>query len=137
MAEAGGGRIVNVSSTAGIRPTSANAAYSVAKTAQLSLSRVYAEAWAARGVLINAITPGGTIATPLWLDEGGLADQAARARGVDRETILTERMSAVPLGRFGRPEEVAEVVAYLCSERAAYVTGTAWSVDGGSLAKFV
>ena len=58
MAERGGGRVVNVSSSSGKRPSQTNAAYSVAKAAQLSLSRAYADAWAGRGVLVNAVTPG-------------------------------------------------------------------------------
>jgi 3-oxoacyl-[acyl-carrier protein] reductase len=75
MAERGWGRIVNVASSSGKRPGLSNAAYSVTKAAQLSLSRVFADAYAARGVLVNAVAPGPT-ASPLWMGEGGLADQA-------------------------------------------------------------
>ncbi len=133
MEAAGGGRIVVVSSTAARRPTVANAAYSVAKAAQLSLSAVFAQAWASRGVIINAVVPGGTITSPLWVGEGGLADQIARARGVEREQVLADRVQSQPLKRLGTPEEVADVIAFLCSSRATYVAGAAWSVDGGSL----
>lgn len=132
MAEAGGGRIVNVCSSAGKRPSLTNAAYSVTKAAQLSLSRVFADAWASKGVLVNAVTPG-AVATPLWLDEGGLADQVAAEKGIDREEVLAAQRDKIPLGRFGTEEEIASVIGFLCSERAANVTGAAWSVDGGAV----
>ena len=85
MAERGWGRIVNVTSTAGKRPSQTWPAYSVAKAAQLSLSRLHADFWAARGVLVNAVAPGPT-GTPLWKGEGGLAEQvAARSGGTAEE----------------------------------------------------
>jgi 3-oxoacyl-[acyl-carrier protein] reductase len=132
MAERGWGRIVNVCSSAGKRPSLTNMAYSVTKAAQLSLSRAFADTFAARGVLVNAVAPG-PVASPLWMGEGGLADQAASARGVTREEALEAQTSRVPLGRFGEPDEIASVVAFLCSERAADVAGAAWSVDGGTV----
>ncbi len=136
MAERGWGRIVNVTSSSGKRPSATNAAYSVAKAAQLSLSRVFADAYAPRGVLVNAVAPGPT-ASPLWLDEGGLADQAARARGGTREESIQAQEAKIPLGRFATPAEIASVVVFLCSERAASVAGAAWSVDGGTVATIV
>jgi 3-oxoacyl-[acyl-carrier protein] reductase len=132
MAEAGGGRIVNVASSAGRRPSLTNAAYSVAKAAQLSLSRVFADTYAADGVLVNAVAPG-AVESPLWVAEGGLADQVAKARGGTREDALEGQRSKIPLGRFGTPEEIARVVVFLCSEAASDVTGAAWSVDGGTV----
>ncbi len=80
MADRGGGRIVNVCSSSGKRPSLTNAAYSVTKAAQLSLSRTFADAYAAKGVLVNAVAPG-PVDTGLWLGEGGLADQQAAAQG--------------------------------------------------------
>ncbi len=132
MARRGGGRIVNVSSSSGKRPSLTNAAYSVTKAAELSLSRVYADAWAREGVLVNAVTPG-PVRTPLWMAEGGLADQAAAAKGISREEALEATREKIPLGRFGREEEIAAVIVFLCSQRASNVTGAAWSVDGGSV----
>ena len=136
MAERGWGRIVNVCSSAGKRPSLTNAAYAVTKAAQLSLSRVFADTYAARGVLVNAIAPG-AVASGLWMADGGLADQTAAAGGLTREQAIEAQEGKVPLGRFAGVEEIASVVAFLCSERASVVTGAAWSVDGGTVATIV
>jgi 3-oxoacyl-[acyl-carrier protein] reductase len=133
MAEAGGGRIVNVSSSSGKRPSSnLDAAYSVTKAAQLSLSRVFADLWAARGVLVNAVAPG-PVEDELWTEPGGLADQLAARRGSDREEVLESSRSRLPVGRMATPEEIAAAIVFLCSERASNVSGASWSVDGGSV----
>ncbi len=132
MADRGAGRIVNVCSSAGKRPSLTNAAYSVTKAAQLSLSRTYADAYAGKGVLVNAVTPG-AVSSGLWTDEGGLADQVAKAQGVTREEALEAQRGKIPRGEFGTPAEVAGVVVVLCSALAANVAGAAWSVDGGTV----
>ena len=134
MAAAGGGRIVNVASSAGKRPSLTNAAYSVTKAAELSLSRVFADSYAKQNVLVNAVAPGAT-ASPLWTGEGGLADQTA-GDGTREEAIAAQE-AKVPLGRFASPEEVAEVIVFLASDRSSTVTGAAWSVDGGTVATIV
>jgi 3-oxoacyl-[acyl-carrier protein] reductase len=136
MAARGGGRIVNVCSSAGKRPSLTNAAYSVTKAAQLSLSRVFADAFAADAVLVNAVTPG-PVASPLWMDAGGLAEQTGSAKGLSREDAVQAQAEKVPLGRFAEPHEVADVIVFLCSARASTVTGAAWSVDGGAVAIIV
>jgi 3-oxoacyl-[acyl-carrier protein] reductase len=136
MAERGGGRIVNVCSSAGKRPSLNYPAYSVSKSAQLSLSRVFADAFAGDNVLVNAVTPGPTT-TPLWMEAGGLADQIGEVRGISREEALETQASKVPLGRLAEPGEIADVVAFLCSARASTVTGAAWSADGGTVAIIV
>jgi 3-oxoacyl-[acyl-carrier protein] reductase len=132
MVERGGGSIVNVASSSGKRPSSTNAAYSVAKAAQLSLSRAFADAWAGRGVRVNAVTPG-PVETELWTGRGQMADQAATARGQDRDEVLESQAAKIPIGRFGTPEEIAGVIVVLCSGVTADVTGAAWSVDGGTV----
>jgi 3-oxoacyl-[acyl-carrier protein] reductase len=133
MAEQRWGRIVNVTSSSGKRPSLRNAAYSVTKAAQLSLSRAYADAYAAKGVLVNAVAPGIT-ASELWTGEGGLGDQEAAVGGAhDRDAAMAAAAARVPLGRFAEPQEIAAVVVFLCSERASDVAGAAWSVDGGAV----
>ena len=132
MAAAGGGRIVNVTSSSGRRPSQTlDAAYSVTKAAQLSLSRVFAERWAAEGVLVNAVVPG-PVATPLWIAEGGLADELAERTGKSREEILESTHAKALTGRMGDEKEIAAAVVFLLSEQAANVVGAAWSVDGGA-----
>jgi len=133
MADAGWGRIVNVASSAGKRPSLTNVAYAVTKAGQLSLSRAWADLWAAKGVLVNAVAPG-PVASELWMAEGGLGDQNAEAKGISREEALAEQAGKVPLGRFAEPEEIAHVCLFLCSELAGTVTGAAWSADGGTVA---
>jgi 3-oxoacyl-[acyl-carrier protein] reductase len=136
MKEHGGGRIVNVASSAGKRPSLTNAAYSVTKAAQLSLSRVFADSYAGDGILVNAVAPG-AVESSLWVGEGGLADQVAEARGGTRDDALKAQQDKIPLGRFGTEDEIAGVVVFLCSTRASDVTGASWSVDGGTVPLFI
>jgi NAD(P)-dependent dehydrogenase (short-subunit alcohol dehydrogenase family) len=132
MRERGGGVIVNVSSTAGKRPSTGMPEYSVTKAAVLSLSRLVADLYAGDGIRCNAIAPGPT-ATQAWLGEGGLADQQAARSGKSRDEVLEAVGKGRPLGRLAEPEEIASVIAFLCSDRASYVTGAAWSADGGTV----
>jgi NAD(P)-dependent dehydrogenase (short-subunit alcohol dehydrogenase family) len=132
MQERGHGVIVNVSSTAGKRPSTGMPDYSVTKAAVLSLSRLVADLYAGDGIRCNAVAPGPT-ATEAWLADGGLADQQAARTGKGREEVLEAVGKGRPLGRLAEPEEIAAVVAFLCSDRASYVTGAAWSADGGTV----
>jgi 3-oxoacyl-[acyl-carrier protein] reductase len=134
MKELGRGTIVNVSSTAGKRPSTGMPNYSVTKAAVLSLSRLVADLYAKHGIRCNAVAPGPT-ATQAWLGEGGLADQqaAASASIKTRQEVLEAVGAGRPLGRLAQPEEIASVITFLCSERASYVTGSAWSADGGTV----
>ena len=136
MLERGWGRVVNVGSSSGKRPSLSNPAYSVTKAAQLALSRVFADTYGERGVLVNAVAPG-PVESPLWMAEGGLADQAAERGGVSREEALESARGKIPIGRFGTEEEIAAVIAFLCSERASDVLGATWSVDGGAVPLFI
>ncbi|HET9115995.1 MAG TPA: SDR family oxidoreductase [Gaiellaceae bacterium] len=123
----GTGTIVNVSSTAAKRPSTGMPDYSVMKAALLSFSRLVADLYAKEGIRCNAVTPGPT-ATGAWLGEGGLADQQG-----ERDEVLAKVAAGRPLGRLARPEEIAAVVVFLCSPLASYVTGAAWSADGGTV----
>ena len=104
------------------------------KAAQLSLSRAYADAWARRGVLVNAVAPGLT-ASELWSGAGGLADQEVAAGGAkDRDAAMAarrreSRRSGASPSRRRSPRSIV----FLCSERASDVVGAAWSVDGGAV----
>jgi len=133
MRERGWGRVVNVSSTAGKRPSANMPEYSVAKAAQLSLSRLWADRCAQDGVLVNAICPGPT-RSELWVGEGGLADQSAALSDLagPEEALLKTGMGR-PIGRLAEVDEIAGAIVFLCSERASYVAGAAWSVDGGTV----
>jgi 3-oxoacyl-[acyl-carrier protein] reductase len=132
MKERGAGVIVNVSSTAGKRPSASMPDYSVTKAAVLSLSRLVADVYAKDGIRSNAVTPGPT-ATEAWLGEGGLADQQAARSGKTRDEVLASVGAGRPLGRLAEPGEIAAVIAFLCSPRTSYVTGAAWSADGGTV----
>jgi 3-oxoacyl-[acyl-carrier protein] reductase len=127
MRERRRGAIVNVSSSAGKRPSTGMPNYSVTKAAVLSLSRLVADLYAKDGIRSNAVTPGPT-ATEAWLGQGGLAEQQG-----ERDVVLEQVASGRPLGRLAQPEEIAAVIAFLCSDRASYVTGSAWSADGGTV----
>jgi 3-oxoacyl-[acyl-carrier protein] reductase len=127
MRKRGAGAIVNVSSTAGKRPSGGMPDYSVMKAALLSFSRLVADLSAKDGIRCNAVTPGPT-ATGAWVGEGGLADQQG-----ERAAVLEKVGAGRPLGRLAQPEEIAAVIVFLLSERASYVTGAAWSADGGTV----
>jgi 3-oxoacyl-[acyl-carrier protein] reductase len=133
MAERGWGRVVNVSSSAGKRPSARMPEYSVAKAAELSLSRLFADRHASQGVLVNAICPGPT-KSGLWMDEGGLLDQSKELAGNESRAEALEQAGAKrPIDRLAEVEEIAAAIVFLCSERASYVAGAAWSVDGGTV----
>src|SRR3954452_19630137 len=133
MAERGWGRVVNVCSTAGKRPSASMPEYSVAKAAELSLSRLFADRNAADGILVNAICPG-PVKSELWMDEGGLLDQSREHGGYEsRDDALEAAGSKRPIGRLAQPEEIAGAIVFLCSEQASYTSGAAWSVDGGTV----
>ena len=133
MAKRGWGRIVNVCSTAGKRPSAAMPEYSVAKAAELSLSRLFADRYANQGVLVNAICPG-PVEAELWMEPGGLLDQSQQISNAEsREEALAAAGSKRPIGRLAEVDEIAVAIVFLCSERASYVSGAAWSVDGGTV----
>jgi NAD(P)-dependent dehydrogenase (short-subunit alcohol dehydrogenase family) len=128
MVAAGGGSIVNFASTAARIPRPLSSHYAASKAAVVSVTRSAAAALAADGVRVNAICPG-VIATPMI--EAILDDRADRF-GTTAQSIAGEWTEAHPMGRLGEPREVAEVVAFLLSDAAGYVTGESVGVNGGS-----
>jgi NAD(P)-dependent dehydrogenase (short-subunit alcohol dehydrogenase family) len=116
MRTQGGGVIVNTASIAGLVGLATSSAYVAAKHGVVGLTRTAAADHAEENIRVNAVCPG-FIETPMTVD-------TMRRRG---ERI----MANVPMARMGKPEEIAEAVVWLCSDRASYVTGAAWTVDGG------
>jgi NAD(P)-dependent dehydrogenase (short-subunit alcohol dehydrogenase family) len=119
MLEAGGGSIVNMASVSGMRPTRGEAPYAASKAAVIALTQSAALEYGPT-IRVNCVSPG-LIDTPLTAPLMG--DEKVRA-GFHRKT---------PLGRVGTADDVASVIAFLCSDMAAYVTGVNIPVDGGSL----
>jgi NAD(P)-dependent dehydrogenase (short-subunit alcohol dehydrogenase family) len=132
MVEQGSGAIVHVSSLQWRRPHFSSPAYGPAKAALVSYSKVLANEFAPHGIRVNTVTPG-FIATSLA--EERLAEIQRRSGGsrADAEAELLDTIGGVPLGRPGKPEEVAALLAFLVSDAASYLSGTEVTIDGGNL----
>jgi NAD(P)-dependent dehydrogenase (short-subunit alcohol dehydrogenase family) len=133
MRERRRGSIVITSSDLARQPEVSPADYQVSKTALLSLTKVLAVE-AAPDIRVNAVAPG-PIWTPLWSRPGGIADNLARVHQRPREEAVDYELALrhLPLGRIGRPEEVANVITFLASDAASFVTSSVYGVDGGSI----
>jgi NAD(P)-dependent dehydrogenase (short-subunit alcohol dehydrogenase family) len=122
------GRIVNIIGAAARNPATTYMAGGIANAGLINFTRALADLGAPDGILVNAVSPGAT-ATERW---DRLAAQQAQAQGKSIEAFRAEAARQQPLGRIGRPEDVADVVVFLASERASFVTGASVTVDGGA-----
>ena len=122
------GRIVNVIGAAARNPATTYMAGGIANAGLINFTRALADLAAPDGILVNAVSPGAT-ATERW---DRLIAQQARAQGQPVEVLRAEVARKQPLGRIGRPEDVADLVVFLASERAGFLTGVSITVDGGA-----
>ncbi|MBI4553064.1 MAG: SDR family oxidoreductase [Candidatus Latescibacteria bacterium] len=127
MKQHGGGVIINTASVQGLQSMKGVSAYAASKGGLLSLTRQLALEYAEDHIRVLAVNPG-TIDTPL-------VDEAIRYVGGDEQSIRQQYARAHPLGRIGQPDEVAQVVLFLASEKASFMTGEYVTVDGGMMAK--
>ena len=126
MQRAGGGRIINITNIGAKQPRARSMPTTVTRAAGLALTKALSKEYAPQGILVNTICIG--------LVRAGQHQRRAAQRGVDVETLYAEMAKDIPLGRVGDAEEVANVVAFLASAAASYVTGTSINLDGGSSA---
>lgn len=122
--------VVTVSSVNAFLPDPAVVDYSAAKAALTNLCKSLSREFAASGVRINTVSPG-PVQTDLWLGDNGVAATIARASGVSPQEIAKRVAADSPTGRFTTPQEVADIVVFLASQRAANITGSDFVVDGG------
>jgi NAD(P)-dependent dehydrogenase (short-subunit alcohol dehydrogenase family) len=132
MLAAGRGTIITICSVNARLPDPAVLDYSVAKAGLASFSKALSKEVGPHGIRVNTVSPG-PVATDLWLGAGGVAQTVSHATGANAEEVARQAASQMVTGRFSQPEEVADVVLFLASSRAANITGADYVIDGGLL----
>jgi NAD(P)-dependent dehydrogenase (short-subunit alcohol dehydrogenase family) len=130
MLAAGTGVIVTVSSANAFLPNPAVMDYSAAKAALANFCKALSQEVGPKGIRVNTVSPG-PVATDLWLGAQGVAETLGQATGAKPEDVADEAARQMVTGRFTQPSEVADVVLFLASDRAANITGSDVRVDGG------
>ncbi len=130
MLAAGQGSIVNTGSVNSYLPDPAVMDYGAAKAALANFAKALSKEVGPHGIRVNSVSPG-PVATDLWLGAGGVAATVSAATGTDPKDVAGQAASQMVTGRFTTPEEVADLVVFLASERAANITGATFAIDGG------
>lgn len=134
MRQAGWGRVILISSEDAVQPYPEEMPYCACKAAVLNFAKALSKAYAKDGVLVNTVSPA-FIATPMT---DAMMEKQSNQMGVSFDEaiakFLEQNRPHLQLNRRGKPEEVADVIAFLCSERSSFVLGANWRVDGGSVA---
>jgi NAD(P)-dependent dehydrogenase (short-subunit alcohol dehydrogenase family) len=127
-----GAAIVVVGSVNAFLPDPALPDYCATKAALTNLAKGLSKELGPQGVRVNSVSPG-PVTTPLWFADGGVASTFASASGLTPEEIAKSAVAGTPLGRFSTPQEVADLVVFLASDRAANITGSDMTIDGGMI----
>ncbi len=133
------GKIINIASIGGKRPTAGMSAYGTSKAGVISLTQTLALELGPHKINVNAVCPGavvtwGTLGKPIYQAmKQGLSEDKAQAKVYATDPLVRDHVKQTPLGRLGKPDEIANMVVFLASRQSDFITGQAINVDGGQL----